>query len=71
MTDTSSISFLLNWHAAPYHAPIFLAQSRGYFKEEGVSVAILEPNDPSDVTTLIGRGSVDGGAKAMVHTIVA
>jgi pyrimidine precursor biosynthesis enzyme len=34
-------------HATPYHAPLYLAQSKGYFRDEGVKVAILEPNDPS------------------------
>lgn len=66
---TQKISFLLNWEATPYHTPIFLAQSLGYFKQEGVQVAILEPNDPSDVTEMIGSGKIDMGAKAMVHTI--
>ncbi|GAA5853770.1 hypothetical protein JCM9279_001662 [Rhodotorula babjevae] len=69
--SSDSISFLLNWHATPYHAPLFLAQHHGFFKDEGVKVAILEPNDASDVTELIGRGSADMGCKAMVHTIAA
>ncbi len=34
-------------HATPYHAPLYLAQAKGYFKDEGVQVALLEPNDPS------------------------
>ncbi|GAA5836324.1 hypothetical protein JCM11251_001463 [Rhodosporidiobolus azoricus] len=66
MAATSDkITFLLNWHATPYHAPVFLAQSKGYFADEGIKVAILEPTDPSDVTELIGRGTADMGAKAM------
>ncbi|BGP20628.1 hypothetical protein JCM10213_007164 [Rhodosporidiobolus nylandii] len=69
--QSTKITYLLNWHATPYHAPIFLAQSKGYFADEGIKVAILEPTDPSDVTELVGRGTADMGAKAMVHTIAA
>lgn len=69
--STEKISFLLNWQPTPYHIPIFLAQTKGYFKEEGVDVAILEPSNPSDVTELIGSGKVDMGLKAMIHTLAA
>jgi pyrimidine precursor biosynthesis enzyme len=41
----------------------------GYFAEEGIQVAIIEPNNPSDVTEIIGSGKVDLGCKAMIHTI--
>ncbi|KAI8952301.1 NMT1-domain-containing protein [Xylaria longipes] len=69
--STDKITFLTNWHATPYHAPLFLAQSKGYFNEEGIKVALLEPNDPSDVTEIIGTGKVDLGFKAMIHTLAA
>ncbi|KAL5116869.1 Glycylpeptide N-tetradecanoyltransferase [Pleosporales sp. CAS-2024a] len=69
--STDKITFLTNWHATPYHAPLYLAQSKGYFKDEGIKVAILEPNDPSDVTEIIGSGKVDLGFKAMIHTLAA
>ncbi|KAL2821831.1 NMT1/THI5 like-domain-containing protein [Aspergillus cavernicola] len=58
-------------HATPYHAPLYLAQSKGFFNEEGLKVALLEPNDPSDVTEIIGSGKVDMGFKAMIHTLAA
>ncbi|KAG7293894.1 glycylpeptide N-tetradecanoyltransferase [Staphylotrichum longicolle] len=58
-------------HATPYHAPLYLAQAKGYFKDEGIKVALLEPNDPSDVTEIIGTGKVDLGFKAMIHTLAA
>jgi pyrimidine precursor biosynthesis enzyme len=69
--STDKITFLTNWHATPYHAPLYLAQAKGYFKEEGIKVALLEPNDPSDVTEIIGTGKVDLGFKAMIHTLAA
>ncbi|OQD70864.1 hypothetical protein PENPOL_c001G07410 [Penicillium polonicum] len=69
--STDKITFLTNWHATPYHAPLYLAQARGYFKDEGIKVALLEPNDPSDVTEIVGSGKVDMGFKAMIHTLAA
>ncbi|KAI8883869.1 NMT1-domain-containing protein [Backusella circina FSU 941] len=67
--STEKITCLLNWKATPYHLPLFLASKLGYFTEEGIKVAILEPNDPSDVTEIIGSGKADLGLKAMIHTI--
>ncbi|EGA81211.1 Thi11p, partial [Saccharomyces cerevisiae Lalvin QA23] len=67
--STDKITFLLNWQPTPYHIPIFLAQTKGYFKEQGLDIAILEPTNPSDVTELIGSGKVDMGLKAMIHTL--
>ncbi|KAJ3054391.1 glycylpeptide N-tetradecanoyltransferase [Rhizophlyctis rosea] len=69
--STEKITFLLNWAANAYHIPIYLAQKLGYFEQEGVKVAILEPSDPSDVTEIIGSGKIDLGCKAMIHTIAA
>lgn len=67
----SRVSLLLNWSTNPYHAPIIVAKQLGFDVQEGIKLAILEPNDPSDVTELVGLGRVDFGVKAMIHTIAA
>lgn len=67
----SRVTLLLNWYANPYHTPIFVAEQRGFYAEENIKLAILEPADPSDVTELVGLGTVDFGVKAMIHTVAA
>lgn len=64
-------TLLLNWYANPYHTPIFVAKTLGYYSEEGIHLAIIETTDPSDVTEIVGVGGVDIGLKAMIHTIAA
>lgn len=64
-------TLLLNWYANPYHTPIFVAKALGYYNDVGINLAILETTDPSDVTEIVGLGSVDIGLKAMIHTIAA
>jgi ABC-type nitrate/sulfonate/bicarbonate transport system substrate-binding protein len=64
-------TLLLNWYANPYHTPIVAAHALGFYEENGIKLAILEPTDPSDVTETVGIGSVDFGVKAMIHTVAA
>ncbi|KAI9630173.1 hypothetical protein KEM48_012206 [Puccinia striiformis f. sp. tritici PST-130] len=59
--STDKISVLLNWHATLTTCPSLSPKPK---------VAILEPNDPSDVTELIGSGRADLDAKVpMIHTL--
>lgn len=62
-------TLLLNWYANPYHTPIFVAKALGFYEEENIQLAILEPTDPSDVTEIVGTEQVDFGLKAMLHTV--
>lgn len=64
-------TLLLNWYANPYHAPIFVAKALGFYQQENINLAILEPTDPSDVTEIVGLGYVHIGVKAMIHTVAA
>ncbi|HAT6372148.1 TPA: thiamine biosynthesis protein [Legionella pneumophila] len=67
----SRVTLLLNWYTNPYHTPILVAQQLGFYSEEDIKLAILEPADPSDVTEIVGLGTVDFGVKAMIHTVAA
>lgn len=62
-------TLLFNWRTLPYHAPIVLSQFLGYYEEEGVRLALLEPHNPSDVPEIVARGSVDLALKAIIHTV--
>uniref|UniRef100_A0A0G4HXY6 Thiamine pyrimidine synthase n=1 Tax=Chromera velia CCMP2878 TaxID=1169474 RepID=A0A0G4HXY6_9ALVE len=64
-------TFLLNWYANPYHTPLFVAKEKGWLKEEGLDLAIMEATNPSDVTEVVGSGQADMGLKAMIHILAA
>jgi ABC-type nitrate/sulfonate/bicarbonate transport system substrate-binding protein len=68
---SNKTTFLLNWYANPYHTPIFVAKELGWLQEEGLDLAVLETTNPSDVTEIVGEGSVSLGLKAMIHILAA
>lgn len=65
------IPFLFNWYANPYHTPIIVAKQRGFYSDLGIDVCLLEPDNPSEVTKLIGQGHIPLGLKAMIHCYAA
>ena len=67
--EKKEITIAVGGQALIYYLPLSIASLNGYFKDEGLKVALLEPNDPSDVTEIIGSGKVDMGFKAMIHTL--
>lgn len=65
--QTTRTTLLLNWRTTPYHAPVILGNHLGFYQDEGVELAILEPHNPSDVPEIVGNASVDLGLKAIIH----
>ena len=45
---TDKITIGLDWFINPDHAPLIIAEQRGYFKELGLDVEMIEPADPND-----------------------
>ncbi len=50
---------LLDWFANPDHAPLAVAQSRGFFEAHGLEVELLEPADPAMPPKLVAAGQGD------------
>ena len=49
--EDTKLVVLLDWFANPNHAPLFVAQSQGFFKEQGL--------DPADPPKLVAAGKAD------------
>jgi putative hydroxymethylpyrimidine transport system substrate-binding protein len=53
------LTLILDWFANPDHAPLFVAQQQGFFKQEGLAVKFISPADPSDPSKLVAAGKAD------------
>lgn len=53
------LTVLLDWFVNPDHAPLIVAQERGYFAEAGLEVEIVAPADPNDPPKLVAAGRAD------------
>lgn len=53
------LTLILDWFANPDHAPIFVAQQEGFFKQQGITINIVNPADPSDPPKLVAAGKAD------------
>lgn len=53
------LTLLLDWFVNPDHAPIILAQQKGFFADQGLEVEIVAPADPSEPPKLVAAGKAD------------
>jgi putative hydroxymethylpyrimidine transport system substrate-binding protein len=53
------LTLLLDWFINPDHAPIIIADKRGYFADQGLEVEIIAPADPNDPPKLVAAGKAD------------
>ena len=53
------LMLLLDWFVNPDHAPIIVADKRGYFADRDLEVEIIAPADPNDPPKLVAAGQAD------------
>lgn len=57
--EEKKLTLMLDWFVNPNHGPIVIAKERGYFREEGITVNVQEPADPSTPPKLVAANKVD------------
>lgn len=65
------LTLMLDWFPNVDHLPIYVAQERGYFAEEGIAVKILSPSDTADALKLAAAGKVDLAVSYEPQTVIA
>jgi putative hydroxymethylpyrimidine transport system substrate-binding protein len=53
------LTLMLDWFVNPDHAPIFIAQEKGFFAERGLEIEIIAPSNPNDPAKLVAAGKAD------------
>ena len=53
------LSVMLDWFVNPDHAPLVVAQEKGFFKDAGLEVTLTAPADPNDPPKLVAVGGTD------------
>ncbi|MBT8347093.1 MAG: ABC transporter substrate-binding protein, partial [Desulfofustis sp.] len=53
------LTVLLDWFVNPDHAPLFVAQEQGYFRDRGLEVKFIAPSNPNDPPKLVAAGKAD------------
>jgi putative hydroxymethylpyrimidine transport system substrate-binding protein len=60
-SENKPLTIILDWFVNPQHAPIVIAQEKGFFKQHGLTVNIIQPSDPADPVKLVAAGQADLG----------
>jgi NitT/TauT family transport system substrate-binding protein len=63
------VSFRLNWVIAGNHAPLYLAQKNGYWKQCGLDVSMAAGKGSSDTAQLVANGSQTFGLTDAVSVV--
>src|SRR3990167_166100 len=58
-TSQQKLTVILDWFPNPDHAPLVIAQQKGFFKEQGLDVELIGPADPNDPPKLVAAGKAD------------
>jgi len=53
------LTVILDWFPNPNHAPLFVAEQKGFFKQQGLDVSLIGPANPADGPKLVAANKAD------------
>jgi putative hydroxymethylpyrimidine transport system substrate-binding protein len=65
------VSLMLDWYPNAVHSFLFVAEEKGYFKEQGLEVDIQMPADTNDPLKLVAANQIDMAMSYQPQVIVA
>jgi putative hydroxymethylpyrimidine transport system substrate-binding protein len=65
--SSAKISLLLDWYVNPNHAPLIIADKKGFFKQQGLQVSITAPTDAHTPAKLVAVGKADLAISYQYH----
>ena len=70
--EAHTLKLRLEWLTSGYHAPIYLAQAKGWYKDAGLDVTTIEPGNGTNTTIqLVNAGNYDLGEAAISNVAIA
>ncbi|PGY08377.1 ABC transporter substrate-binding protein [Bacillus sp. AFS031507] len=65
------VSLMLDWYPNAVHSFLFVAEEKGYFKEQGLDVDIQMPADTNDPLKLVAANQIDMALSYQPQVLVA
>ncbi|MBU1343099.1 MAG: ABC transporter substrate-binding protein [Proteobacteria bacterium] len=65
------LSLMLDWFPNVDHLPLYVAQEKGYFFDQGIEVSIISPSETSDALKLAASGNMDLAVSYQPQAIIA
>lgn len=70
-TQPVKVTLMLDWTPNTNHTGLFVAQEKGYFKEQGLDVSIINPSTQGTLEQLVAAGNVEFGVSAQEQVTTA
>src|SRR5262245_24262410 len=69
--QNATLKLALDWYPNANHLGLFIAQEKGYFRQENLDVTLYTPVDPSTVLQTVGSGTDDFGISYQPDVLLA